>query len=190
MSGETDFEAWLRAISPESFEDGGFIADDWLSWLNALFESSGPLPREAVEDRARLAMHALLADDGPWRRIADDVRATTGRDLVVRRGEPDVHRPNGLEEPDPTWLEIEVVLDGAWVCSFGHSHSLDPEEFVADLAEDLRESALDEEIWGGWPICPDHRTHPLAATVDDGRAAWRCPVGRVIAPIGTLSGKA
>jgi hypothetical protein len=81
------------------------------------------LPREAVEDRARLAMHALLADDGPWRRIADDVRATTGRDLLLRRGEPDVHRLNGPEEPDPTWLEIEVVLDGARVCSFGHSHS-------------------------------------------------------------------
>jgi hypothetical protein len=28
MSGEIDFEAWFRAISPESFEDDGFIADD------------------------------------------------------------------------------------------------------------------------------------------------------------------
>ncbi|HZQ83677.1 MAG TPA: hypothetical protein VFA83_02510 [Acidimicrobiales bacterium] len=61
------------------------------------------------------------------------------------------------------------------------------EVFVAGLAEDLREFALDEEIWGGWPICPDHGTHPLEASAEGGVAAWICPSGRFFAPIGSLA---
>jgi hypothetical protein len=58
---------------------------------------------------------------------------------------------------------------------------------VARLADDLREHSLDEEVWGGWPICPGH-THPLESAVHDGVAVWVCPVrgGAVVAPIGSL----
>jgi hypothetical protein len=65
---------------------------------------------------------------------------------------------------------------------------MDPESFVAELADYLREAVLDEEIGGGWPTCPDHGTHPLEAGTDDaGVAIWYCPRGTTVARIGTLT---
>ena len=49
------------------------------------------------------------------------------------------------------------------------------QNFVAELADYLREACLDEEVWGGWPVCPIHRTHPLNAAVgNDGCVNTPC----------------
>jgi hypothetical protein len=82
---------------------------------------------------------------------------------------------------------VEIVLDqkflgrvGCWWDPSG------PEEGVAFLADRLREHSLDEEIWGGWPMCPGHH-HPMGTSVDDGDGVWMCPAtGTVVAPIGRL----
>jgi hypothetical protein len=38
-----------------------------------------------------------------------------------------------------------------------------------------------------WPVCPDHATHPLEPGLDENqKAVWRCPLGRVISPVGQL----
>lgn len=113
-----------------------------------------------------------------WERIAQDLRSTTGRTLHLRL------RPTS----DGLW-KIEVELDGI-VVSRGQRVFLetDTEEALAELADYLQEAVLDEEVWGGWPICPDHRTHPLEATTDQTHiAVWKCPRGRVIARIGDLT---
>jgi hypothetical protein len=112
-----------------------------------------------------------------WSRIADDVRATTGRELHLRM------RPS-----DEGWFDVDVQLDGTFVESFGHAFATENEAFVAELADHLQESVLHEEIWGGWPMCPDHGSEPLDACVDDaGDAIWRCRRTRsAIARIGSL----
>jgi hypothetical protein len=110
-------------------------------------------------------------------RIARDVQSTTGRVLTV-----------GVDELDQDWVQVSVELDGDQLGSWGHAGFADGlvEMVTVQLADGLRENYLDEEIWGGWPICPDHE-HPLDPALDSsGVASWRCPRGRVVAPIGGL----
>lgn len=117
--------------------------------------------------------------DRAWGRIATDLRATTGRTLVLRM------RPGA-----GAWIEFEVDLDGSGP-SYGTNFPMDEESFVAFLADYLQESVLDEEIWGGWPLCPLHNTHPLRAVVGvDGTATWVCPNGHEVARIGTFADSA
>jgi hypothetical protein len=112
-----------------------------------------------------------------WSRIAADLRATTGRELVLR-----CHAGTG------GWADVEMSLDGEGLGAFGHTFPADPESALANLAGDLQEFALDREIGGGWPTCPDHHTHPVEArTNSSGRAAWFCPAGGQIAEIGELT---
>ena len=111
-----------------------------------------------------------------WKRIADDLRTTTGHVLVL----------NPHPKPDD-WWDFDVSLDQTRKGSFGRVFSADEEEFVVQLADYLCDSFLHEEIWGGWPICPDHGTHPLEPSLDEAAVAvWRCPIGRVIARVGFL----
>src|SRR5690348_9848722 len=102
-------------MSPESFEPGAFIDDDSREWLKEVYESSGPESREAVEAQWSAAVRALMTPTGPWRRIADALRATTGRELLLQLGTSD-------DELDPGWLGGEVVLDGERIGGFGHRH--------------------------------------------------------------------
>jgi hypothetical protein len=109
-----------------------------------------------------------------WDRIALDLERTTGRRLVLADRDLD----EGI---------IDIFLDGRLLggvdCFWDPSN---PDEGVADLADRLQEHSLDEEIWGGWPICPGHH-HPLATAVHEGQAVWVCPTaGTVVAPIGQL----
>ena len=114
-----------------------------------------------------------------WMRIAADLQATTGLRLEVtlRRGDDD-------------WWECEYALEGVPAGGFGHGYPRGDELFLAELAGDLREHGLDEACWGGWPMCPVHKTHPLDPVVDDtDTAVWRCPRGPAIARIGNLRPK-
>src|SRR5581483_8479844 len=109
-----------------------------------------------------------------WERIAEDLGRTTGRSLVLR--------PSETED-----FIVEILLDerflGAVGCGWDPSQ---PEDGVAVLADLLREHSLDEEIWGGWPICPGHH-HPMDTSLNDGDAVWICPeAGAVVALIGQL----
>jgi hypothetical protein len=111
-----------------------------------------------------------------WERIAQDLVNTAGRKLL-------------LSDSDRDDIEgvIEITLDdelrGGLALVWDPS---DPEGAVARLADDLREHSLDEEVWGGWPICPGH-SHPLESGVHEGVAVWICPArGDVVAAIGSL----
>jgi hypothetical protein len=62
------------------------------------------------------------------------------------------------------------------------------EPFVAASADRLSDSYLHADLWRGWPICSDHGTHPAEQLLDEsGLAVWKCPIGRVVARIGSLS---
>jgi hypothetical protein len=114
-------------------------------------------------------------DRSEWTRIADDLRRTTGRELGLTFD---------LREWDPTYVSLDGVAQGG----FGPGlEEVGSEEWLAELADQLQDTALDEEIWGGWPICPDH-SHQLNPRVVDGIASWVCPRGPTIARIGALGG--
>jgi hypothetical protein len=131
----------------------------------------------ASSDSDDQAWNAWGAVENVWLRLRDDLARTTGRTLR-------------LAESDSEPGALEVHLDGVLYGWFGHQFSADPEAALAELAAHLCEFALDEEIWGGWPICPRHHTHPLsAATTDVARVAWwHCPKDGVsVARIGDLA---
>jgi hypothetical protein len=116
------------------------------------------------------------ASERSWKRIADDLRSTTGRDLVVQVSPGQDH-----------WWDVKTFVDGSQVTDGGRIFiSTAEEEFAAELADYLREDVLDEEVWGGWPICPHHGTHPLEAMMDQGVATWCCPRDGAVARIGDL----
>jgi hypothetical protein len=114
--------------------------------------------------------------DKPWERIVDDVFATTGHRLVLE-----------LNPAPDYWWDCDVIFDGIVQGTTGFTLPVNEEAFVVELADQLCEGYLHEEIWGGWPICPDHGTHPLEPSLDQsGNAVWLCPIGRAVARIGSL----
>ncbi len=116
------------------------------------------------------------AIDRRWKRVAVDLFATTGLTLFL-------HRLPGSDD----WWDVDVLLDGRAIGSFGRSFPSDEEEFIVALVDYLCEFSLDEDVWGGWPVCPDHETHPLQPSMDGNHTAvWRCPVGRMVAQLGQL----
>lgn len=117
--------------------------------------------------------------EGRWRRIANDLRRTVGKDLVLdmRLG---TQEPSDHDEWD--WWEFDVSVDGEREGTYGTNLPADEESFVVRLAD-----YLDELVWGGWPMCPDHKTHPLEPGLDEeATAVWKCPQGRIVARIGEL----
>jgi hypothetical protein len=114
--------------------------------------------------------------DRRWQRIADDLFSTTGQTLFL-------HIRPGYE----AWCDVDVLLDERALGSFGRNFPSNQEEFIADLADYLCEFAFDGQVEAVWPLCPDHGTHPLEATLDENhRAVWRCPSGRIVADLGEL----
>ena len=104
-----------------------------------------------------------------WIRIAKDLRATTGPSLTAR------HEP-GVDDLS----DFEINLDGERVALGQHVFSSSGEEDLqVELVGFLRESFLDEEVSGGWPIYSDQLGHPLDPTMTPIHvAAWWCPSGR------------
>jgi hypothetical protein len=113
--------------------------------------------------------------DKPWERIVTDVFVTTGHLLVLE-----------LNPAPDHWWDCDVIFDGAIRGTVGLTLPEDEERFVVELADQICEYYLHEEIWGGWPICPDHGTHPLEPSLESGTAVWVCRTGRQVARIGSL----
>jgi hypothetical protein len=178
VAGDEAFDEWLQSIELSSDGDDR-IPGDVEAWLRELYARRGAIDRRAVHEASRAVIADLVSRDGTWTRIADDLRRTAARELRLE--------PVPDECEDVFWLSAAVFVDDRHVLTFGHRFSPAIEQFVAELADYLQESALDREVWGGWPICADHNTHPLHAMLDAGRACWVCPVtNRRVAVIGDL----
>ena len=125
-------------------------------------------------------MRGLVVLPNGYERICDDFERTTGHTLALR---------SALDEfVGRQFPIVEVLLDGIHVGGFGLPGGHSADEVVAALADALQEAFLDEFIWGGWPTCPQHHTHPLQAVVVRGTATWSCPTDeRVVSAIGALT---
>lgn len=138
---------------------------------------SGPEDRrllDLVDELVAIARAPYLLPQPPdppavdWSRLARDLERTADRHL------------------DLTFTWEQWSEDGYWMVGYSMDDApggafmvrwdgLDAEQMLADLADRLCESHLHETIWGGWPICPNHPTRPMWATVNAaGRAVWRC----------------
>ena len=54
---------------------------------------------------------------------------------------------------------------------------------VADIVQD----EVTEAIWGAWPLCPEHRNHYLAVTIQDDVAIWVCSMNdRTMSEVGKV----
>jgi hypothetical protein len=121
--------------------------------------------------------------------VPEPLRPSSEEQPVITIGAPGA----GADEWVPSWTDTQTIpvvvvdLDGRRVGAFGFlwDHG-DAETALVDLADQLQEFCLDEEIWGGWPLCPVHGTH-LYAAVRDGTAVWACPRGETVAAIGELA---
>jgi hypothetical protein len=130
--------------------------------------------REVMDELVAIARAPFLAMTAPpepnvsWGRLADDLARTAGRRLDVT-------------------LRWDQYPDGGdWICEFSLDgvgrgscrvqwDGNDAEACLADLAGQLCEAWLHEDIWGGWPMCPVHATRPMWASVNEaGMAIWRC----------------
>jgi hypothetical protein len=111
----------------------------------------------------------LDADPVLWRRLADDLRDSTGRVLEITFDPvPDLEGSRG-------W-EVAVAVDGS-PAGEGSWYTLsdDPEGRLVSLSDYIQDMYLNEEVWGGWPLCPRHPTRPIWPVVgSDARAKWRC----------------
>lgn len=121
--------------------------------------------------------------DGRWRRIATDIATATAtaQHLAPRLS------PGEVDSAWGQWWEVETILDGERAGPFGAHFPSEREASVVALA-DVLQGHFSDNIWGGWPSCPDHKTHPLEPVLDEESiAVWKCPIGRIVAEIGELA---
>lgn len=143
--------------------------------LTDLLELDDPGWLASLPDPHRIPDEAMVKIV-PWHRIADDLFRTTGKRLNLR-----------FSREVSDWWDVELDLDDEPNGSFGQYFPSDPEEFVVALADYLCESYLSVEVWGGWPICPEHKSHPLDPRLDKAKVAvWCCPKGTARQTIGHL----
>jgi len=96
----------------------------------------------------------------------------------------EVRLNNGVNDLAP----VMVYLDGHLDAGFGWPLGETVEASVVEIADLLQEHTLHEEVWGGWPTCVRHGTHPLRPVVRDDQAVWWCPADEVVvARIGDLT---
>jgi len=88
----------------------------------------------------------------------------------------------GAAAPSPI---IWVEFDGETSVGVGVGWP-DGEAGLALFVDLVQEQVLDEEIWGGWPFCPQHGSH-LECELRDGIGVWVCPRGEVVARVGDLT---
>jgi hypothetical protein len=121
--------------------------------------------------------HQAVADAGV--RIAADFGRTTGRALQLRL----------RLDSDGVVPVVEVVVDGQSKGWFGQiPAAVSLEDLVVELADRACEHSLHEVIWGGWPICERHNTHPLTPSKREHVAVWVCPADDlIVARIGELT---
>lgn len=112
-----------------------------------------------------------------WHQLATDLLRTTGHVLAL------------TVENHREWGESAgVFLDGRPFGTTSRDWSNDPTVRLVEIIDNLQETWLHEYIWGGWPTCPQHHTHPLEPAAINGTACWICPFNHdVVAPLGGLA---
>ena len=102
-----------------------------------------------------------------------------------------------IGEDEDGYLVCEVLEDeqdwgvvGGWEPARQDEPILEDVELgLVSIAEQIADNLWPDELTDPWPVCPEHRDHPLHPTLTRGRAAWTCLGDASIAiTIGSLEG--
>lgn len=149
----------------DTYGDGGFAADDWLSSTPDAFSGAGDGPADEKGDDDWMSAYAW-PDAPSWDNPADatsptddaDPPVSTSTSASTRNGNPtrpDAPRPNGAGGT-PRWLDRETAEGGP--------------ELVATLTSDLADAAM-EAMRSYWGAVERGQAGTLAATRIEGRVA-------------------
>jgi hypothetical protein len=168
---DDEFAAWVRGLELHDDQDPGELAPGMMDFLNRIFVTRGPLPREDVDAAAR------------------EVEMNLGRRAIALVAE-DVRRTTALTPQ----IEPRRLDDGTLVLSYDGNHSgtalwsMSAPHAICEVADNLRDHVVDD-VWTGWPVCPDHGT-ALDPRPIDGHAVWYCRHGNhTSAAIGQLQSR-
>jgi hypothetical protein len=177
VSEPTSSEAWLTSVgaTPEDLEPGD------LDWARETYALRGPISRDELEWMAFDAWTATA--EAAFPEVVGDIVRTTGL------------RPHlEIWWPDFAFVEVSGWFSGLLVrFESGSESGRDVPDWGRDLqtalvaVADFVMEPVTEELWSGWPVCPDDG-YGLDPEVADGRAIWRCrsPQKEVVAAIGEL----
>jgi hypothetical protein len=168
-------EIYLPYIDTDTEAESLQVLMQLAAGLSTVFALDDPEWRGSLPDPHRVPDEEMVTIV-PWHRIADDFRRTTGKELTLQ-----------FSREEDEWWDVEMWVDGVRDSGFGRNFPNDAQEFLAALA-DIVADEMAITIWGGWPICPEHLSHPLEATVNESTiAVWRCPSGQTVFVVGTLT---
>jgi hypothetical protein len=163
-----DFDKWFALVTaPGSPDDPGEVSPAGRRWLRELYDSRGPISREAASS-AYLSAQLALANDAVAAVLADLERTSPHRlDVVVDAWEGH---------------SVRIAIDGGFTIP-----SMSEFERAAAFAEvgGYIQEQCSQEI-RTWPVCDVHDAglHPEAR---HGDAVWRCRLGaHDVALIGRL----
>ncbi|MDX3453937.1 hypothetical protein PV396_18625 [Streptomyces sp. ME02-8801-2C] len=148
-----------RGGAYDTYGEGEFAADDWLSSTPDAFSGTGDGPADDKGDDDWMSAYAW-PDAPSWDDPADATDPADDADTPVppRRphsAQPDAARPNGVDRT-PLWLDRETAEGGP--------------ELVATLTSDLADAAM-EAMRSYWGAVERGQAGTLAATRIEGRVA-------------------
>ena len=164
-----EFDAWMHAVTTNPAsppDDQGELDSAAVQWLRDIYETHGPISREAVEELASAHLTAL-AHEAIDAVVADLHRTTSYRPSVrfeMMRDSPTVVINDGYTSPSMMeWGRLESIAEIA-----GY--------FQEQLADDI----------GNWPVCRAHDAGTYARVRDDHVAWWCRPGNHDLAHVGSL----
>lgn len=181
---ELDYEAVIAALADHPHGGAWEISRKHRYSARGFLRLSGD-DQQLLRELTAIARAPCLAM--PWpetptvelERLVADFERTTGRQIILQL--------RWDNYPSGGYWACDITIDDKARGSFGvNVNDADPEDTLATTADRLCEGWLHEEVWGGWPICSLHGTHPLDAQVHQSVAVWYCPSSGVIARIGDL----
>jgi hypothetical protein len=150
-------------------DDPGQIGAAGVQWLRDVYDTEGPVSRDAV-DRAAWAHQIRVANEAVTLVLAD-LHRTTSRRPVVR-----------VEVLDGS---LTIVIDDDY--NAPSMFEWEPPAAIAEVAGYVQEQMADEI--GNWPVCGAHDAGTFARVRDDTAVWWCRPDDHVLAPVGSLDAK-
>ena len=112
------------------------------------------------------------------RELLDTLLSRLERDLRTRfptislrtREDEDGYLVCDVREGEDPWGVL-----GGWDLEADDEPTLeDGERGLVGIAVEIADNLWPDELTDPWPLCPDHRSHPLHPRLTRGRAAWTC----------------
>jgi hypothetical protein len=166
-----EFEVWYRLVVADDDQPHDMPEPDQglRAWLQALFQSHGPVSTEVVQV-AFVLDQVALADRAVASVLGDLHRTSSFRPKV------------NVDDVDGS---IRITVNGSYTTPSMSAAPFDVAAGIVEVADYLQEKVIDN-AGPVWPVCPWHGfgLHPQ---VNVGRAMWWCrPLDHPVSVVGEL----